>query len=125
MADTKSIDDLQIENATLTEEVNNLRERLSLLDKDGKESERIQNILSDNSVLKERVEKAEALVSSLTEERKKDKDLIVEVMRNYSLRKNDPTFFGDDKSEEEKKYEEAKKAMEDWVNNFKENGIKI
>lgn len=126
MEEIKSLDELQVENATLTEEVNKLKEKLNLLDKDGKELERIESILSENTLLKERADKAEALVNELTEERNKDKNIMVDLMRNYSMRKNDPGFFGDDgKSDDEKRYEEARDAMNNWVENFKENGIKL
>lgn len=122
----KSLDELQIENATLTEEVNKLKEKLSLLDKDGKELERIENILSENNVLKDRAEKAEKIANELTEERKKDKDIMVGLMRNYSMKKNDAGFFGEDgKSDEEKKYEEAVAAVDNWVKEFEEKGVKV
>lgn len=109
----KKLEDIQKDNDALLEENKKLKEELqSSLDSNSVNKE-VEELKSENQSLKELNEK-------LSGELKDAHNMVSQVLREYSTKVNDPSFFnGDDgQNQEKKEIEDAQNKLSDFIKNI-------
>lgn len=109
----KSVDELTQERDTLIQEIANLTEKKGNLSVD-------KSIVSENENLKTENKQLRELIEKYKEDVKNANELVVQTLREYSTKTNDPKFFnGDDgKTEEQKNKEEAENSFNEFIKNI-------
>lgn len=113
MKNEKSIDELTLEINTLMEENAKLKEQVSKSVEKKSENKEVKDLSAENIQLRELNEK-------LQTELKNAHQLVSNVLREYSTKTNDPSFFnGDDgKTQEQKELEKAQTEFSDFIKNI-------
>ena len=110
MENKKTMEEILKENATILEENSKLKEQLEKSIENKSENKEVEDLTNENKQLKE-------LNDKLQSEIKDAHNMVSRVLREFSTKTNDPSFFGDDGQTKEQK--ELKQAQDDFTNFIK------
>lgn len=113
MSETKkTVDELSIERDNLLAEIAKLKEEKGKVDSNNKE-------VKENSKLEEENKQLRELIEKYKEDVKNANELVVQTLREYSTKTNDPSFFNGDngKSAEQIETEKVQEEFQEFIKN--------